>query len=180
MMYRSFHTVETVPTEPTGTPMAEPSFSDHPLHVAWRIPTLLLLLSVLIVSGCESGGEKTGQISIDNSFTASGFRWEDGSLVGIFLKVRENQGKVEVCIAYMPLKKNTAATFEYNRQVLAAASVTVNGARVMRGLAFANPLAEMDDVVGQPATCARGTADWKPSYARASVEVKFPRMRFVL
>jgi hypothetical protein len=159
--------------------MAEPSFSDHPLHVAWRIPTLLLLLSVLIVSGCEGRGEKTGQISIDNSFTTSGFGWVDGSLVYIFLKARENQGKVEVCAAYMPLKKNTGDTFEYNREVLAAASVTVNGVRVMHGLAFANPLAEMDDVFGQPATCARGAADWKPSYARGSVEVKIPRMRFV-
>ncbi len=178
MMFSSFHTVETVPTEPTGTPMAEPSFSDHPLHVAWRIPTLLLLLSVLIVSGCEGGGEKTGQTSIDNSFTASGFRWADGSLVYVFLKVRENQGKVEVCIALMPSDQNTAGSSDYNRQVLAAASVTVNGARVMHGLAFANPIAEMNDVVGQTATCARGTADWKPSYARASVEVKFPRMKF--
>ncbi len=91
-MYSSFHTVETVPTEPARSPKEERSFSDCPHHVAWRMPTLLLLLLVMIVSGCAGLSERTGQISIDRSFTTDGFRWDDGRVVYVFVKDRENQG----------------------------------------------------------------------------------------
>ena len=157
--------------------MAEPSFSVSHLLTVWRIPTLLLVLLVVIVSGCESRGTRTGQISIDRHFTTGGFAWDSGSLVYVFVKVRENQGKVEVCAAYMPTP-GSSYTVRLDVDVLDAAIVIVDGVRVMRGLAFANPLPLMDDVVGQTAACARGQTDWKPSYARASVEVKFPRMKF--
>ncbi len=159
--------------------MAEQSISDYQFHAAWRMPTLLLLLLVMIVSGCESRGERTGQISIDRQFTTGGFRWDSGGVVYVFLKVRENQGKVEVCAAHMPTQ-GSSYTDRLHVDVLDAAIVIVDGVRVMRGLAFANRLALTDDVQGQPATCARGTADWKPSYAQASVEITFPRMRIVL
>ena len=159
--------------------MAEPSFSDVHFHAGWRMPTLLYLFLVTIISGCVGLSERTGQISIDRSFTTSGFGWDSGSIVYVFLKVRENQGKVEVCAAHMAIG-GTGTTDELNRDVLDAASATVDGARVIQGLAFANRLPQMDDVIGQPANCARGTADWKPSYAGASVEVKIPRMKFVI
>ena len=76
--------------------------------------------------------------------------------------------------------KGSPYTDRINIDVLGAASIIVDGARVMHGIAFANEIALVDNAVGQSANCARGAADWKPNYAGASVEVKFARMRFVL
>lgn len=170
---------KTVSSEPTRTPMEKPSRCNYRFSAGWRMPALLFLLLAMIVSGCASISKKTGQTSIDRGFTASGFRWSGDNVVYVFVKVREGQGKVEVCAALMPTK-GAAYTYRLNTDVLGAAIVIVDGSRVMQGIAFANTLPLMDNVIGQPATCARGTADWKPGYAGADVELKFPRMRFVL
>ena len=175
-MYSSSHTVDTAPAR---APLAEPSFSGRFLHAAWRLPTLVILLLVMIVSGCEGLSERTGQATIDRSFTTSGFSWEGGGIVYVFVKAGRNQGKVEICAAFMP-SKGAVWTSRLNTDVLGGAIVNIDGTRVMRGISFAREIALTDDVKGQQANCARGSADWKPGYAGADVEVKYTPMKFVI
>lgn len=137
-----------------------------------------LFLILLAASGCAVTHDVTGQTQIDRSFTPGGARWEEGGVVYVFSKVRENQGKTEVCVAFMPDEKVKHHGY-YNRQGLAAASVYVAGKRVMHGLGFANELAYNENFGGLPATCARGSVDWQPEFADSPSEVRFARMRFV-
>jgi len=146
--------------------------------MASRYFTPLVLTAATILSGCVTSGERTGQTSIDHSFITSGFRWTVGGTVYIFVAARENQGKVEVCAARMATR-SPAATLWFDDKVLAAASVRVDGGRVLTGLDFANVLSETNDVLGKPATCVRTGKSWKPEYNGARVEVEIPRQRFV-
>jgi hypothetical protein len=140
---------------------------------------LMLLLSAAALSGCDKPGTRTGQMSIDRSFTTDGFRWDTGATVYIFVKVRENQGKVEVCAAHMATQ-GTAYTARLHEDVLAAGIVTVQGDRVLRGLRYSNRLPEMDVVIGQAANCVRSSTAWKPGYGNAEIDIVFPRMNFVI
>ena len=145
----------------------------------WRISTLSVLLLVgMIVSGCVSRGERTGQMPIDRSFTTDGFRWLDGGTVYIYVKARENQGKVEICAARM-WTGGPASHEDLNSEVMDAAVIRIDGKGVIHGLGFANPIPLTDNVIGQPAACARSTVDWSPGYSRATVAVDIPNMKFI-
>lgn len=140
------------------------------------VPTVAV---ALLLAACVGGpGARTAETSIDRSFTPTGFRWAEGGLVRVFLKARPSQGKVEICAAWM-FDGGPYYTFRLNQDVLQAATVRIDGDRVMTGLGFAHELPQSDVVVGQQANCARGGAPWKPSYATAPAIIELPRLRFI-
>jgi len=141
---------------------------------------LSFLALVLLAAACVGGpATRTGETSIDPSFTPTGFRWAEGGLVRVFLKARPSEGKVEICAAWMFADDGPYYADMLNDDVLQAASVLIEGNRVVTGLSFAHELSQSEVAVGRQANCARGNAPWKPSYANAPVTMKIPRLRFV-
>jgi len=144
----------------------------------FRVLALLLVLAPLL-AGCAGSGTRSGETSIDRSFTTTGLRWQEGGVIYLFLKAREGQGKVEVCAAWM-FTGGAVYTYRLNDNVLEALSLSLGGKRVLTGLRFAHALPEMDVVLGQQASCVRTGTDWKPELATADFDLEVPRMRFVL
>ena len=68
--------------------------------------SLLPLLLVMIVSGCECRGEKTGQITIDRSFSIGGGSWDSGTTIAAVSKrIRAAGGEpVTAVLHYKPGK----------------------------------------------------------------------------
>lgn len=146
--------------------------------MVFRCSAAFVLIAATIISGCAGKGKQSTGTSIDRSFTVAGYQWKTGGTVYVFLTARESQGRAEVCAARMATKA-AVSTYRYNDDALAAASVFVDGDRVLTGLAFSNVLDETNDVLGEPANCRLSSAAWKPSYDGAEVTARIPRQRFM-
>ncbi len=115
--------------------------------------------------------------TVSTDYTVAQGAWNSGGTLTLYSRVREEAGRVAVCGAWS-MGWEASGTIFLNESVVDAAHLSIAGERIVTGLGFMTRLPK-DGGIGGTAACKVTGAPWRPEYAAAEPEVRFPRMVFI-
>ncbi len=140
------------------------------------IPRFAALLLLPALAACATarivGGETVGP-----GYVTGGGEWSSGGGITAVVAVREKAGRAVVCGAWTTDRQSALSLF-HNEDAMAAASVFLAHRRLVQNLSFMARYPETDKLTGVTARCVESTAPWRPEFAGARPELRFPRLVF--
>lgn len=125
---------------------------------------LLFCLGIGLSACAEARFSRSGQMTVDATFTATGFTYSGGGKVHVFVKALDSGGKTMICAAYATDKLDGYNEI-YNDRALDTASIAAGSTALVQGIGWMNRLSRIEDIQGASANCVTSAVDWAADHA---------------
>lgn len=139
---------------------------------------LSLAAAALLVAGC-TGYSQFGTENVGPGYAVGGGDWSSGGGITTVARVFERDGRTAVCGAWTA-DRQSALTLEFNNGVIEAASISIDGRRLVQNLSFMPRVRYAEDITGAQANCVVTSVPWQAEYATMAPRMNFPRIVHVL
>ena len=147
------------------------------VEVMFKLVLPLVLLGALSTASCTVPREFAGYEQVDERYAAGGGTWDFGGGLFVGARVRDDAGTVGICGAWAA-GHEPAQIVGLNARVIETGVIYLDGTRILTDLSFMQPHRRGTRLSGRRAACVNTALAWRPEYAGAEPEIRFPRQVF--
>lgn len=131
---------------------------------------------LLLIAGCAPAVQISGGEEVDARYATAGGIWNDGAVITVAARLREEQGRVAVCGVWTVDEASTLTLFLHDR-IVQAGSIRLGGQTLVNNLRYMPRVAHGPDLSGAGARCVLTEVAWEDAFADLGPEIRLPRQR---
>lgn len=134
------------------------------------------LLPALACAACLGIPEVASQSTVDPSYITGGGYWNDGSTITVVAKAQPEGDMLAICGAWA-VNTSSALSIGYNRDVMGAGVIQLDGSNIINNLRFMNQVAYSKDLAGQSSNCTVTNIPWQDGM-NDQIRIRIPRQGY--